>query len=95
MGYWPGSAMTTAWTARSDTDGTPSEDAPDRTWLIGDSVVRGGSEGVRSFDAATGDEEERVFRDLEAPAREVLPYGDLLIAVHPVGDRCLSAYEPW
>ncbi|MEU0404870.1 hypothetical protein ABZ318_32570 [Streptomyces sp. NPDC006197] len=49
-----------------------------------------------TFDAATGDEEERVFRDLEAPAREVLPYGDLLIAVHPGGGtQSLSAYEPW
>ncbi|MFI8912680.1 hypothetical protein ACIGW4_13780 [Streptomyces sp. NPDC053513] len=48
MGYWPGSSMTTAWTARSDTDGTPPEDTPDRTWLIGDTVVRGGrAEGLR------------------------------------------------
>ncbi|MEU6626262.1 PQQ-binding-like beta-propeller repeat protein [Streptomyces litmocidini] len=56
MGYWPGSSMTTAWTARSDTDGTPPEDAPDRTWLIGDTVVRGGPDGVRAFRAGSGAE---------------------------------------
>ncbi|MFI1714660.1 PQQ-binding-like beta-propeller repeat protein [Streptomyces litmocidini] len=54
MGYWPGSSMTTARTARSDTDGTPPEDAPDRTWLIGDTVVRGGPDGVRAFHAGSG-----------------------------------------
>ncbi|MET9674510.1 PQQ-binding-like beta-propeller repeat protein [Streptomyces sp. NPDC006482] len=51
---------------------------------------------LHTFDAATGDEEERVFRDLAAPAQELVPYRDLLIAVHPGnGKRPLSAYERW
>lgn len=49
---------------------------------------------LHTFDAATGDEEERVFRDLVASVQELVPYRDLLIAVHP-GSRPFSAYERW
>ncbi|WP_405859600.1 PQQ-binding-like beta-propeller repeat protein [Streptomyces sp. NBC_00090] len=50
---------------------------------------------LHTFDAATGDEEERVFRDLVASARELIPYRELLITVHPGNGRPLSAYERW
>ncbi|MFI6422540.1 PQQ-binding-like beta-propeller repeat protein [Streptomyces sp. NPDC050842] len=51
---------------------------------------------LHTFDAATGDEEQRVFRELASPAQEVIPLGELLIAVHPGDDnRPFSAYERW
>ncbi|MDV5149612.1 PQQ-binding-like beta-propeller repeat protein [Streptomyces sp. SBC-4] len=48
------------------------------------------------LDATTGEEEQRVFRELASRAQELLPFGELLIAVHPGDDnRPLSAYERW
>nr|WP_084223079.1 PQQ-binding-like beta-propeller repeat protein [Kitasatospora cheerisanensis] len=51
-GYWPGASLTRAW--ESDRDGTSAEEGAHRTWVVGDTLVRGRFTSVTGFEAGSG-----------------------------------------